>query len=139
MKAAIAVVMFSNATLFFFGALQHAGVALGPFHEPYIVPAAIVETICGVALVAGGTALLTGWRRWGMALVGNLVALGGVLLGRAALAAGRGPRTASNDFYHNLMLVLIGIAIVLLLAARAAYYRKQGGSCPFSSSLKATN
>jgi Ca2+/Na+ antiporter len=121
MKAAIAVVMFSNATLFFFGALQHAGVALGPFHEPYILPAAIVETICGVALVAGGTAL------------------GGVLLGRAALAAGRGPRTSSNDLYHNIMLVLIGIAIVLLVAARAAYHRNQRGSCPFSSSLKAAN
>jgi hypothetical protein len=139
MRVAVAVVMYSNAALFFFGALQHAGIAIGPFHEPYILPAAVVETICGLALAAGVTALLTGWRRWGMALVGNLVAFGGVLLGKAALAAGRGPRTASNDFYHNLMLVLIGMAIVLLVAARAAHRRGEGGSCPFSSSLKAAN
>lgn len=129
MRVAIAIVMFSNAALFFFGALQHAGIALGPFHEPHILPAAVVETICGVALAAGGTALLTGWRPWGMALFGNLVALGGVLLGKAALAAGRGPRTASNDFYHNLMLILVGIAIVLLVVARAARHRNQSGAC----------
>ena len=138
MRVAVALVMFSNAALFFFGALQHAGIALGPYNEPHILPAAVVETICGVALAAGGTALLSGWRRWGTALLGNLVALGGVLLGKAALAAGRGPRTASNDLYHNMMLVLIGIAIVLLIAARAAYHRSQGGSCPFSSGSRET-
>jgi hypothetical protein len=38
---------------------------------------------------------------WNIALIGNVVALGGVLLGMVALAAGRGPRTASNDFYHR--------------------------------------
>ena len=116
MRLALAVLMLSNAGLFFFGALQHAGISIGRFHEPYILPAAIVESVCGVALAWGGAAVLAGWRGWGMALVGNLVALGGVLLGKAALAAGRGPRTASNDLYHNIMLVLIGIGISLLVA-----------------------
>ncbi len=119
MRTALAVVMFTNAGLFFFGALQHAGVAIGPFHEPYILPAAIVESICGIMLVAGGTAVLTGWHAVGMAVAGNLVPFLGVMLGKAALAAGRGPRTPSNDLYHNLMLVLIGTAAIMLLFAWA--------------------
>jgi hypothetical protein len=36
------------------------------------------------------------------------------------------------------MLVLIGIAIVLLVVARADYRRGQGGSCPFSSGSRST-
>jgi hypothetical protein len=52
--------------------------------------------------------------RWRIALTTNLVALGGVLLGIVALAAGAGPRTASNDLYHRMMLILI-IAVILLL------------------------
>ena len=117
MRVVLAIVMFSNAGLFFFGALQHAGIAVGAFHEPYILPAAIVESICGVALAAGGTAVLTGWHPLAMALMGNLVPFAGVMLGKAALAAGRGPRTASNDLYHNLMLALIAAAAILLLFA----------------------
>ena len=37
MKTTIGSLMLANAALFFFGAIQHAGVALGPFHEPYII------------------------------------------------------------------------------------------------------
>jgi uncharacterized membrane protein len=43
---------------------------------------------------------------------------GGVLLGIAALAAGAGPRTASNDLYHRMMLILIGIVILILSFGR---------------------
>jgi len=139
MRLALAVLMFSNAGLFFFGALQHAGISIGRFHEPYILPAAIVESVCGVALAWGGAAVLAGWQGWGMALVGNLVALGGVLLGKAALAAGRGPRTASNDFYHNIMLVLIGISISLLVASPVRRRSRDGARvsrrhCPWTES-----
>jgi|GEM_PF-1687118 hypothetical protein len=135
MRVAVAAVMYANAALFFFGALQHAGISLGRFHEPYILPAAIVETICGLALAAGASAALTGWRPFGMALLGNVVALAGVLLGKAALAAGRGPRTASNDLYHNLMLVLIGVSIVLLFLGHAAFQGNRGGACPLRHAL----
>ena len=45
--------MSANAALFFFGSVQHTGVAVGPFHEP-VLPA-IVEAVlgfvyCGVRL-----------------------------------------------------------------------------------------
>ena len=116
--------MIVNAALFLFGAVQHAGVAIGPFHEPRIIPAAIVETICAISLLLGAAAVLGQvLNPWRMALITNLVALGGVLLGVAALAAGAGPRTASNDLYHRIMLVLIAASLVILFFARSALNR----------------
>jgi hypothetical protein len=44
--------------------------------------------------------------------------LRGVVLGIAALAAGAGPRRASNDLYHRIMLILIG-AVVLMFFGRS--------------------
>jgi len=87
MRNVIGSVMLANALLFVFGALQHAGFAFGSFQEPRIVPAAIVEGLCALALVWGTAAMFTPRIHWGRAaLVGNLVALGGVLLGMVALA-----------------------------------------------------
>jgi hypothetical protein len=115
MKTVAASLMIANAAIFFFGSVQHAGVAVGPFHEPLILPAAIVEALCGLCLLWGAVALFRSSRtRWRAALIANLIALGGVLLGIAALAVGAGPRTASNDLYHRMMLVLI-VAVILIL------------------------
>jgi hypothetical protein len=112
--------LFANAALFFFGSVQHAGMALGRFHEPFIIPAAIVEALCGLCLLCGGAALFCDWRaRWHVVLIANLVALGGVLLGIAALAVGAGPRTASNDLYHRMMLILIAAVILILFFGRS--------------------
>jgi hypothetical protein len=120
MKTLLGLLMLANAALFFFGAIQHTGVSLGRFHEPRIVPAAVVETICGLFLLWGGVAVFTdSAAQWRTSLIGNLVALGGVLLGMAALAAGRGPRTASNDLYHRVMLILIAASMLLLFIARS--------------------
>jgi hypothetical protein len=118
-KALLELVVATNAALFFFGAVQHAGVALGPFHEPQIIPAAIVEAICGFALVWGVTALITkDWAGRRAAVVANLIALSGVVIGLVALALGAGPRTASNDLYHKLMLILIAGALLLIWFSR---------------------
>jgi len=123
-RTGLGLLMFANAALFFFGALQHAGVAIGPFYEPRIIPAAIVETICGLSLLWGGAMVFShSGSRWRMALITNLVALGGVLLGIAALAAGAGPRTASNDLYHRIMLVLIAASLVIVFCGRRASSR----------------
>ena len=125
MKTVLACIMIANAALLLFGAVQHIGVAIGPFHEPRIIPASIVEAICGIALLVGAAAVLgQAMNLWRMALIANFVALGGVLLGIAALAAGAGPRTASNDLYHRIMLVLIGASIVILFYARATLQRR---------------
>ena len=124
MRKLLGCLMISNAALFFFGALQHAGIAIGPFHEPRILPAAMVESVCGLALLWGMAAVFghspVAWRT---GIIANLIPLGGVLLGMAALAAGRGPRTASNDLYHHIMLTLIGASLLILFFARSALNR----------------
>jgi len=123
--------MIVNATVFFFGAAQHAGVVIGTLHEPVIISAAIVETVCGVGLFWGAVALLrTRKKSWGAAMIANLIALSGVLLGMAALAVGAGPRTASNDLYHRVMLVLIiaatGVLVWAALKTRDSAARTAG-------------
>ena len=110
-----AFVMLANAVLFFFGAAQHAGIAIGSFQEPTIIPAAIVESLCGIVLACGGVALFAAARkRWWIAVIANAIALSGVLLGIVALALGAGPRTDSNDLYHRAMLALIAASVVML-------------------------
>jgi hypothetical protein len=109
------MIMIANATLFVFGAVQHAGLQIGVFREPRIIPAAIVESICGLSLLCGAAAVYgPSASKWRIALLANLIALAGVLLGMAALAVGAGPRTASNDIYHRIMLALIGGTLLLL-------------------------
>ena len=126
MRWALVVIMACNAALFFFGALQHAGVAFGPFHEPPITPAAIVETICGLSLLSGAVVICGhSASKWRVALITNIVALAGVLLGIGALALGAGPRTESNDTYHRIMLALIGTAFVILLLRESVARRKE--------------
>jgi hypothetical protein len=118
-KVILAIVMFANAGLFFFGAIQHVGITLGPFHEPRITPAAVVETICGISLTWGAATVLgRPVLGWNAPLVSNLIALAGVCLGMIALAAGRGPRTASNDLYHHIMLVMIGLSLLIVVLGK---------------------
>ena len=118
------MLMLANAAVFVFGGLQHVGVAIGPLEEPIIIPASIVELICAAALVWGVFSI---WRgaasAWRAALIGNLVAVAGVVIGMVALAAGAGPRTASNDLYHKIMLALASASLIILLlpAGRAAF------------------
>jgi len=124
MKTLLGSLMIANALLFFFGTVQHAGITLGRFHEPRIIPAMVVETLCGLSLLWGGTAVLRhGSVDWPGPLIANLIALGGVLLGMAALAAGRGPRTGSNDLYHHIMLILIGASLLVLFFGRSMLNR----------------
>ena len=116
MRQTVTGLMLANAALFLFGAAQHAGISIGPLREPVIPPASIVETLCALALIWGGVAVWTRSRgAWPTALAGNLVAVAGVIIGMAALAMGAGPRTASNDLHHRIMLGLAAGAILALL------------------------
>ena len=120
MKIAVGLLMALNMALFVFGAVQHVGIEIGPFSEPVIVPAAIVESICALSLFWGVWAVFRESPPfWRIALIGNLVALAGVLLGIVALGAGRGPRTVSNDNLHRAMLTLIGLSFVALFVVRS--------------------
>jgi len=118
------------AATFFFGALLHLGVEapLGftVFEEPAILPATIVEVLCGVALAIAAFAVFSRRdRAWAVAFAAHAFALGGVLLGMAALAAGAGPSTELNTIYHRVMVVALVAVLGLLLspAGRSALRR----------------
>ena len=116
MKPLLTALMLGNAALFVFGALQHAGVTIGSLQEPVIVPASVVEVVCALALSWGAAAVLKrSLKAWRAAFIGNLVAIIGVSIGMVALAVGAGPRTASNDLYHGIMLALATASLVILL------------------------
>jgi uncharacterized membrane protein len=120
MRIALGLLMALNMALFVFGAIQHVGVEIGASSEPVIVPAAIVESICALSLLWGVCAVFReSPALWRIAFIGNLVALAGVLIGIVALAAGRGPRTVSNDNLHRAMLTLIGLSFVAVFVARS--------------------
>jgi hypothetical protein len=51
MRVVLGWLMALNMALFIFGAVQHVGLEIGPFSEPVIVPAAIVESICALSLL----------------------------------------------------------------------------------------
>ena len=109
------------AATFFFGALLHLGgrVPLGfaVLDEPGILPATIVESLCGSALAVAAFAVLArkGWA-WTAATTAHAFALGGVLLGIAALAVGAGPSTELNTIYHRVMLITLTAVLAVLLS-----------------------
>ena len=118
------------AATFFFGALLHLGVRVplgfAVLAEPRIVPATIVEGLCGLALAGSAYAVLARKRRaWTAAFAAHAFALGGVLLGVTALALGGGPSTLLNTVYHRAMLLALAAVLVLLLTpvARSALGR----------------
>jgi hypothetical protein len=129
--AAIGVLAAIYAVTFLLGALLHLGVRIPAgatvLAEPRIFPASIVEGLCGLFLAAGSYAALTGrtWA-WPALIAAHGFALGGVLLGVAALAVGAGPSTELNEVYHRVMLVALAAGLVLLLApaGRAAFGRE---------------
>ena len=126
MKPLLTALILGNAALFVFGALQHAGVAIGSPHEPVIVPASVVETFCALALSWGVASVLKqSPKAWRAAFIGNLVAITGVVIGLVALAVGAGPWTASNALYHKIMLALAIASLVILFlpAGRTALRR----------------
>ena len=124
MKAIASLTMLLNAALFLFGAFQHVGLAFGALREPVLIPAAILEGICAGALIWGACALLgQSSDVWKAAVIGNMLALTGLLAVMFALTAGAIPRTSSNDLYHRLTLLLIAIALGLLWGMRGAMRR----------------
>jgi len=135
LATAVGILVVLYAVTFFLGALLHLRVRLplgfAVLAEPQIVPAAIVEGLCGLGLAVGSYAVSTG-RSWAWSAVtgAHAVALGGVLLGITALALGDGPSTEMNTVYHRVMLVALVAGLVALLApsGRAALRRDDRGS-----------
>jgi hypothetical protein len=135
LSTALGVLAALYAVTFFVGALLHLGVRISlgfaVLAEPRILPATIVEGLCGLFLAVGAYAALTRKRwAWTAITAAHVFALGGVLLGMAALAVGAGPSTGLNDIYHRVMLAALAAGLVLLLTpvGRAALGRGDRGS-----------
>ena len=118
---------------FLIGAMLHLGVRvpLGPvmLHEPRIVPATVVEGLCGFVLAIGAYAAL-GRKRWSWRALtaAHALALGGVLLGMAALALEAGPSTTLNSVYHGTILLALVAGLVALLSPAGKSAFGGGGS-----------
>jgi hypothetical protein len=112
-------VLLVEAVSFLIGALAHLGIRIPVeimvLTEPRILPATIVEGICGLVLAGAAYAVFTRkpWS-WQAVVAAQAIALGGVVLGIVALSLGGGPNTASNALYHRVMLLLLVGGLVLL-------------------------
>jgi len=128
----IGVLIVGEAITFLLAALLHLGIQFPRgFAEPQIIPATIVEGLCGIFLAVSAYAVLA--RRtwaWLVAIAAHVFAVAGVLLGIAALALGAGPSTEANNIYHRVILVVLVVVLALLLTpgARAALGRSKRAS-----------
>ena len=118
---AVGVLSAIYAATFFCGALMHSGVQIplgfAVLAEPTIIPAAVVEGMCGLALaVAAFTVFTYRSSAWTVTFAAHAFALGGVLLGITALAIGAGPSTELNTIYHRVMVVALVAVLALLLS-----------------------
>jgi hypothetical protein len=113
----ISVLTVGEAITFLLAALLHLGIQfpLG-FSEPRIIPATIVEGLCGIFLAVSAYAVFARktWAWWG-AIAAHIFAVAGVLLGITALALGAGPSTEANTIYHRVILVVLVVVLALLL------------------------
>ncbi len=119
----MSVLIVAETITFLLATLLHLGipVPLG-FTQPQIIPAAIVEGLCGVFLAVSAYAIFTykTWA-WRVALAAHIFAVAGVLLGILATirsSAGGEP----NFIYHRVILGALIVVLVLLATppARAA-------------------
>ncbi len=112
LRKALGVACLVYGLIFLVAALTHAGIALAPLAEPVIAPAAIVETVCGAAVLAGGYGALAGWARaWDGLIYAQAVALAGVLLGILALALGGAAATPLHTWYHRTIATLLALGL----------------------------
>jgi len=72
MRTFLGLAIIANAALYFFGALQHAGIAIGRLHEPRIVPATSLESLCGLSLIWGATLFFHSHVEWPAAMIANV-------------------------------------------------------------------
>ncbi len=119
------LIMVVNGAFFVISAILHLGVQLGPWSEPRLAPATLVEMICALALAAGALAPRYAPRAAAAApIAANLIALVGLTLEAIAQALDAGLRTASNDIFH-LLLALLTLAALWLLVSRTRLWRER--------------
>ena len=113
----ISVLIVLEIITFLLAALLHVGVQfpLG-FSEPRIIPAAIVEGLCGLFLTVSACVVFARktWA-WRVAVAAHVFAVAGVLLGIVAVAGGGAPGDEVNAIYHWVILVVLVVVLAGLL------------------------
>jgi len=118
------LVVAFEVVLYLVAALLHLGlqIPLGSVTlavPDRILPAAIVETILGLALAANFVALTRanpGWK--GITIGIHLIVVAGVLLGMLALALRVGPPPGPHWTIHYVMLGALAVIALLMLILR---------------------
>lgn len=111
-----------------FFAIAHLGLRIplgfATLHQPRVIPATVVEMLCGIGLMIAGVALLTHqpWS-WGAAIASQAITLAGFTLGVFATAHNPGSQDPVNNAYHRTMLVLV----ILGLITSITMYRRGHG------------
>lgn len=108
---AFGALVVCEAIVFLVAATLHTGA----FTVPQLIPAMIVEGLCGIGCVICAYVVLT--RKASAlttAIIVHILAIAGVLLGIVALSRSPGLRTPTNVMLHAMMLVLIVLALSLL-------------------------
>ena len=112
------IVTIIEAVTFFIAAALHYGLKISVLEEPKIVPARIVETLCGIFLTIAAFAIGRHAKKArGIATAAHIFSIAGVLLGMGALAMGRGPTTELNYYYHRTILVVLIIMLIILFTS----------------------
>jgi signal transduction histidine kinase len=117
---AFRVIVICEAIVFLVAAALHTGA----FGVPQLIPAMIVEGLCGIGCVLSAYAMFTR-KQWAKknAIIVQVLILVGVLLGVFALMSSPGLDTTINLSLHAAMLVLIiiGLALLVLPGTRAGF------------------
>lgn len=118
--SAYRLVVVSEALVFLLAATLHTGA----FGVPALLPAMIVEGLCGIACVISAYAVFT-HQNWAQkaAVIVQIFILAAVLLGVFALVRSPGLLTPINVGLHVIMLVLIliGLSLLAIPATRQAF------------------
>jgi len=114
------VVILLEGITFWFAALLHSGANVLFFIEPQIIPAMIVEGLCGFFLLISAALVFTHKKvARKIAVAAHIFSIAGVVLGIVALTLGRGPTTILNYFYHRVILTVLLVMLIVLFSARA--------------------
>jgi len=118
MRQFLSIVTILEAFTFFLAGSLHTGIKILSLQEPRIVPAMIVEGLCGIFLIIGAFTIIGHSKAaWGITLAAHIFSIAGVLLGIGALAMGRGPTTELNYYYHRTILAVLIIMLIILFTA----------------------
>ena len=124
------------AGTFFVFALLHLGIRLAGIAEPRILPATIVEAVCGLCMALAAAATFAGTpRAWRAAVTAHAISFGGVLLGILAQARGTGG-TELSAVYHRTVLVILVAGLALLLTRRGRVALRKSPLNPISIMVK---